>query len=513
LPEIERAAVGLCGRSGPDAIVTEARIAQPTAALRRGPVLAACMMATFMVAVEGSIVGTAMPTIVAELGGFHLFSWVFAAYLLSQAVTVPIYGRLADLYGRKRVFFAGAALFLVSSAACGFAWGMLPLIVFRTLQGIGAGAVQPIAYTIAGDIYTPAERARVQGFLSGMFGLAAVTGPALGAFLVERGSWPAVFWINLPIGAAAITMLALFLDERVERQHRPIDFPGSLLLMIGAGALMVALVQARGLPGSVLIALVVGGLLALVALIAHERQAIEPMVPLALWGRRIIAISNLGALTIGAMMMGVTAFLPTYVQGAMGRSAGVAGAAMSMMSISWTFSSIAAGRLMVRTSYRAAALAGALLLVAGSATLIALEPSRGPLWAGAGALLMGLGMGFCNTTFVVSAQAGVTWRERGAATSSVLFMRTVGQSLGAGLFGGLLNYGLYRPGADVGDLIERLMEPGRRSALDPAEIARLTDAIAGALHGVYLIVGLLALVALVLPLWIPASLSPRQPAP
>jgi MFS family permease len=317
-----------------------------------------------------------------------------------------------------------------------------------------------------------------------------------------------VFWINLPIGAAAITMLALFLDERIEKQRRPIDFPGSLLLMVGAGALMVALVQARGLSSSVLGALVVGGLLALVALIAHERRTIEPMVPLALWGRRIIAISNLGALTIGMMMMGVTAFLPTYVQGAMGRSAGVAGAAMSMMSFSWTFSSIAAGRLMVRTSYRMAALAGALLLIAGSAMLIALEPTRGPLWAGGGALLMGLGMGFCNTTFVVSAQAGVTWRERGAATSSVLFMRTVGQSLGAGLFGGLLNYGLYRPGTDVGDLIERLMEPGRRSALDPAEIARLTDAIAGALHGVYLIVGLLAVVALILPLWIPADLSP-----
>ena len=493
--------------------MTAARIAQPTAAPRRGAVLAACMMATFMVAVENSIVGTAMPTIVAELGGFHLFSWVFAAYLLSQAVTVPIYGRLADLYGRKRVFFAGAALFLVSSAACGLAWGMLPLIVFRTLQGLGAGALQPVAYTIVGDIYNSAERARIQGWLSGVFGLAAVIGPALGAFLVEHGSWPAVFWVNLPIGAVAVTMLALFLDERTVPHRRPIDFPGSVLLMIGAGALMLALVQARSLPAAALAGLLVVGLAALVALIAHERHAIDPMVPLALWGRRIIAISNLGALIIGAVMMGVIAFLPTYVQGAMGRSAGVAGAAMGAMSISWTFSSFAAGRLMVRTSYRAAALVGALLLIAGSLFLIALEPARGPLWAAAGAFLMGLGMGFCNTAFLVSAQANVAWRERGAATSSVLFMRTVGQSLGAGLFGALLNYSLYRPGADVGDLVDRLMEPARRSTLDPAEIARLTDAIAGALHGVYLIVGLLALIALVLPLWIPASLSPRQPAP
>src|SRR5271170_6068572 len=238
--------------------MTEAGIAQPMAAPRRGPILAACMMATFMVAVENSIVGTAMPTIAAELGGFHLFSWVFAAYLLSQAVTMPIYGRLADLYGRKRVFFAGAGLFLVSSAACGFAWGMLPLIVFRTLQGLGAGALEPIAYTIAGDIYTPAERARIQGWLSGVFGVAAVAGPALGAFLVEHGSWPAVFWINLPIGVAAIAMLVLFFGERTIPQRRPIDFPGSLLLMVGAGALMLALVQARNLSGAVLGALVIG---------------------------------------------------------------------------------------------------------------------------------------------------------------------------------------------------------------------------------------------------------------
>jgi EmrB/QacA subfamily drug resistance transporter len=470
------------------------------------------MMATFMVAVEGSIVGTAMPTIVAELGGFHLFTWVFAAYLLSQAVTVPIYGRLADIYGRKRVFFAGAGLFLVSSTLCGFAWGMVPLIVFRVLQGLGAGAVQPIAYTIAGDIYTPAERARVQGWLSGVFGIAAVIGPALGAFLVEHGSWPAVFWLNLPIGAAAIAMLALFLGEHPAPQRRAIDYPGSLLLMIGAGALMLALMQAGNIDGSVTAALLIGGMLALIALFAHERRAIAPMVPLALWRRRIIAVSNLGALTIGAAMMGVTAFLPTYVQGAMGRSAGVAGATMAMMSISWSFSAIGGGRLMVRTTYRTAALCGAVMLLCGSAILIALEPARGPLWAGAGALFMGLGMGFCNTAFVVAAQASVTYGERGAATSSVLFMRTVGQSLGAGLFGALLNFSLFREQPDIGNMVDRLMEPSLRQGLGAAEIARLTDAIAHALHNVYLIVGLLALIALILPFWIPADMSPRQDA-
>src|ERR1700742_541729 len=178
-------------------------------------VLAAAMMATFMAAVESTIVATAMPTIVADLGDFHLFSWVFAAYLLTQAVSVPIYGRLADLYGRKRMFYLGAGLFLAGSILCGFAWGMLPLIAFRFIQGIGAGAVQPIAYVIVADIYTPSERARVQGLLTSMFGIAAVIGPTLGGFIVQHLSWSFIFWINVPIGAIAITMLAVHFHEPV----------------------------------------------------------------------------------------------------------------------------------------------------------------------------------------------------------------------------------------------------------------------------------------------------------
>jgi len=490
--------------------MTQGGPAEHAALPRRGLILAACMMATFMVAIESSIVGTALPTIVAELGGFRLFSWVFAASLLAQAVTVPIYGRLADLYGRKRVFFAGAAVFLVGSILSGCAWGMVPLVLFRAVQGLGAGALQPIAYTIAADIYTPAERARVQGWLSGVFGVAGVFGPALGAFLVEHGSWRAVFWINVPIGIAAIAMLARLLPEQAETRRHQIDYLGSALLMLGAGAVMVALVQFRSLDSVTLALLAGGGLLALGVLVVHERRAPEPMVPLALWGRRIIAVGNLGALTIGAIMMGPIAFLPTYVQGAMGYGPAAAGSVIAAMSISWAFASVAAGRLMVRTSYRRAAQVGAVMLVAGSAVLIALEPARGPLWAGTGAFLIGIGMGYCNTAFVVSVQASVAWRERGVATSSVLFMRTVGQSLGAALFGALFNFGLYGRIGEVGDAVDRLMEPTLRRSLDAVEIARLVEAIGDSLHGVYLIVGVLSVIALVLPLWMPSGFGPRQ---
>src|SRR5437667_7999662 len=232
------------------------------------------MMAIFMAAIDLSIVATATPTIVAELGGFHLFSWTFAAYLLAQAVTIPIYGRLADLYGRKRVFFAGAGLFLVGSTLCGLAWGMVPLILFRALQGAGAGAIQPIATTIVGDIYQPTERARVQGYISGVFGVAAVIGPMLGAFFVEHGSWSLVFWINLPIGAVTFAMFGLFLQERQAPRRRRIDYFGSALMIFGAGALMLALVQVGNSGEAATIsALAAGGVVSLTALALHERGA------------------------------------------------------------------------------------------------------------------------------------------------------------------------------------------------------------------------------------------------
>jgi len=470
------------------------------------------MMATFMAAMESSIVATAMPTIVAELGGFHLFSWAFAAYLLPQAVTIPIYGRLADLYGRKRVFFAGAGLFLFASTLCGLAWGMLPLALFRALQGAGAGAIQPIAITIIGDIYQPTERARVQGYISGVFGVAAIIGPMLGAFLVEHVTWSLVFWINLPIGAVTFLMFGLFLHEgQAPRRHR-IDYLGSALMMFGAGALMLALVQVGNSGEMATIAsLAAGGVVALLALAAHERGAAEPILPLKLWRDRVIAVGSLSGFTGGMVMMSINAFLPLYVQGAMGRSPAAAGLALGAASVSWTFASVAAGRLMIRTSYRLSASIGGLFLVAGSLVLILLTPASGLFWAGSGAFMLGVGMGFCNTAFIVSTQASVGWSDRGMATSSTMFMRIVGQSVGAAVFGAILNFGVYRLLPNAGDAVNRLMSPAARQTLGAGDIERLTEAVGSSLHVVYMIAGLVALISLVLAMALPARLSPTRP--
>jgi EmrB/QacA subfamily drug resistance transporter len=481
---------------------------------RRSLILMAAMLGIFMASVESTIVATAMPTIVADLGGFRLFSWVFAAYLLAQAVTIPIYGRLADLYGRKRVFFAGASLFLAASVLCGLARSMAVLVVFRALQGAGAGALQPIATTIVGDIYTPAERARVQGYLSGVFGVAALIGPPLGGFLVERASWSFVFWVNLPIGAAAFLMLGLCFRERVQRRPHRIDYLGSALLAGSVGALMLALVQASEIGAAGAAALALTGGLGLSALLAHESRTPEPIFPLTIWRHRVIALGNLGGFSNGALIMALSGFLPTYIQGAMGASPTIAGMASAASSVSWAFAAAAAGRLIVRSSYRVSAVFGGCWLITGTLMLITLEPQRGVLWAAAGALLIGVGMGFTITAFVVSIQASVGWGERGAATSSFMFMRIVGQSMGAALFGAALNFGLTQRGADTG-AISRLMEPALRHALGTAELARLVAVIAGSLHLVYILAGLLAAATLACAAGLPRALRPthHQPSP
>ncbi len=481
---------------------------------RRGLMLAAALMAIFMPAVEASIVATALPTIIGDLGGFHLFSWVFAVPLLTQAVTIPLYGRLADLYGRKRVFFVGTAIFLIGTALCGFARSMVVLILFRALQGVGAGAIQLIAVTIIGDIYTPAERARIQGFSSAVWGFAAVIGPALSAFLVEYVHWSVVFWVNIPVGVVSIAMFALFLHERVERREHRIDYLGGVLLVVGVGALMLALVEAMTLDRSTIAALVALGLGALAWLLFHEQRTAEPMLPLALWRRRVVTLANLGSFGAVATNMAVSVLLPIYVQGVMGGSPGVAGFVVGTASVSWMFASFAAGRLMIRTSYRLTAAIGGASLVAGCAVLLVMEPSAGALWPAAGSFLIGIGMGFCNTTFLVSIQGDVEFHERGAATGSQMFMRMIGMSLGAALFGAIVNFGVHQrlPGAD--DAVNHLLDSASRQGLGVGEIARLADAVALSVHDACLVAALIAALTLVVAIAYPRGLSPvRTPIP
>jgi EmrB/QacA subfamily drug resistance transporter len=472
--------------------------------MRRRLVTAACMMSAFMVAIEVTIVATAMPTIVAQLGNFGWFTWVFAAYILTSAVTAPVYGRFADLYGRKRAYYVGAALFLIGSTLCGFASGMGWLIAFRTLQGLGAGALQPLTITILGDMYRGEARARAQAWQSSVWGLAAIAGPIAGAFIVEHLSWSIIFWINVPIGIITLAMLGLLFHEPKTRREHRIDYMGSALLMLGTGAILLALIQANDLPPVWFIGLLVLGACLLFALFVNERYSGEPIVPYALWHVRSVVLTNLGAFCIGIVLSCTTLFLPAYVQGVLGYGARIAGLVYSAQALAWSVASVLAARIMARTNFRVAAVCGGVLLIAG-ALLMAMSTTVYSVTSGA--IVVGIGMGLCNTTFIVACQAEIGWENRGAAVSSNLFLRSVGMAIGAGIGGAVINFAIARAAPGSGDTVRQLLTPATRAQLPDAVIAQLADAIGRALQDVYLTSALAAALALAFGLALPAALS------
>ncbi|MFE8703501.1 MDR family MFS transporter [Cytobacillus sp. FJAT-54145] len=482
---------------------------------KRPFVLAAVMLAMFMAAIEATIVATAMPAIVGDLGGFSQYSWVFSAYLLMNAVTVLIYGKLSDLFGRKPIITFGIIIFLVGSILCGFAESMTMLIIFRFIQGFGAGAVMPIASTIVGDIYTKEERAKIQGYLSSVWGISAVMGPALGGLLVEFVSWRYVFWINIPLGILAIIVLWMYLHEDVEKKKHEIDYPGAILLTISIATLMVVLVEGgvnwawTSLPT---ISLFLVSMIALVFFVLQERKAAEPMMPFTIWKERSIFIANMTSLTTGVMLIGISSFLPAFVQGVMERSPIVAGFTLTTMSIGWPIAATVAGKLLLRVGYRTTSLIGGVSLIVGSILFVTLSPEAGPIWAAVASFFVGIGMGLTTTSFIVSIQSTVSWQQRGVATAANMFMRNLGSTIGAALLGGILNSQIksyiQSKGEEVPedltlDSANILLNEEQRAALPEGIKDVLQDGLTVSLQSVYIAVLIFAIISFVLIVFLP----------
>ena len=469
------------------------------------------MMASFVAAVEVTIIATAMPTIVGALGDFELFSWVFTAYLLTQGVTVPIYGRLCDFYGRKRMLYFGILFFVIGSVLCGFAWNMVSLIAFRVVQGFGGGSLATVSQTIVSDLYPPPERAKVQGYISTTFATSALVGPVLGAFIVAHLSWQWVFWINVPLCFVTVAMLAATFHEHIEFRPHQIDYLGSALMALATGLLMYALTRAATLSLAMIVTLLVGAAAAAALLLIQERRAREPMLPLDIWRNRMVIYGNCASGSLGAAQMAITAFLPAFIQGVLGESAFLAGLALTAMSVAWPTGGFIAGRSLLTISYRKSSSLGSIVLIAGSVMLALLSPGLGAYWAIGSAFVVGLGMGLTNMGFFVGIQSSVDWHQRGVVTSSYNYSRIIGQSLGAAVFGGIVNAALagQAGGSDVGS---RLLEPALRETMSAAELAPLMDAFAGALHHIYEINVVLAFLTLVSALALPRGLSLRGQA-
>nr|WP_082589560.1 MDR family MFS transporter [Tetrasphaera sp. Soil756] len=402
------------------------------------------MLSTGLVAIDATILATAVPAVVRDLGGLTQFPWLFSIYVLAQAVSVPVYGKIADLYGRKTVMLVGIGLFVVGSLLCGAAWSMGSLIAFRALQGLGAGAIQPIGMTIVGDIYSVAERATVQGYIASVWAVASLVGPTLGGVFSEALTWRWIFFVNLPLGLAAAWMLwRRFSETPRPAAARPrIDYAGTVLLLLGTVALLVALLEGGVLWGwasPVSIGLFVGSVVLLVAFVVVERRAAEPVLPLWVFRHRVVGGAMLVSLVVGVMLLGLTSYVPLYAQGVLGTGAIVAGFALAAMTIGWPISASASGRLYLRLGFRSTMLIGSVLAVIGSGILLLVRPSSS-VWLLAGAcLVLGLGFGFVASPSLVAAQSAVAWNERGVATGASIFARSVGSAVGVAAFGAVAN--------------------------------------------------------------------------
>ncbi len=452
------------------------------------------MAALAVAALDSTVVGTAMPTIIGQLGGLSEYAWVFSAYLLASTTTVPLYAKLADIHGRKPVFLIGLALFVAGSALCGLASSMWMLIAFRTVQGLGAGAVQPISFTIAGDIFEPRQRARMQGFFSGVWGVAAIIGPAIGGLITSTVGWPWVFELNIPVGLLAAAIIGLRLHERLERRSHAIDWAGAALLSGSVVLLLLAVSEGGQLFGwvSAPFAAMLLGAVALFWLFArHSRAVAEPLVDLDLLSVPIIRAGLMIGTLAGIVMFGLTTFVPPLVQGVQGGTAVEAGAVVAAMSIGWPVGSVIAGRLLHRVGARPFVLLGSLLILLGSVavTQATVHPSLG--FETVAVAVVGLGMGFSSTVLLIMVQGAVPWQRRATATGLVQFSRTIGGSVGVGVMGGIL-------AAFVGTASSAILDPIGRAQLSPAQLAAGRDALESGLVVVYWLMAAAAAAALLM---------------
>jgi MFS family permease len=410
----------------------------------RGPILIAVMLSTGLVAIDSTVIATAVPSVVRDLGGFAQFPWLFSIYLLAQAVAVPIYGKLADLFGRKPIMFVGIGLFFLGSALCGVAWSMPALIAFRAIQGLGAGAVQPMALTIVGDVWSLEERGTIQGYIASVWGVSAVVGPTIGGVFSEYVSWRWIFFVNIPLCLIAAALMRRF-HERVQRRDHVLDIAGAGLLTVGCTLLILGLLEGghawpwRSVPGIGVIAV---GVALLVAFVLVERRAAEPVVPLWVFRRRVLVTCNLVAAGVGAALLGLTSYVPTFVQGVLGAGPLVAGFTLGMLSIGWPITASQSGRAYLRIGFRNTALIGSGAVLLGASLMTLVGQGSSLALVGGAAFGVGAGFGWVAAPSLIAAQSTVEWAERGVVTGANMFSRSIGSAVGVAVFGAIANASL-----------------------------------------------------------------------
>ena len=481
----------------------DAAPAEPETGTRLHVVIGALMLSLLLAALDATIVATALPTIVGDLGGLDQYSWVVTAYLLTFTVSTPLYGKLGDLYGRKRLFQAAIVIFLVGSALSGQSRNMTELILFRGLQGLGGGGLMVGSQAIIGDVVSPRERGRYQGYFGAVFGLASVAGPLVGGFLTDKVDWRWVFYVNLPIGLIALAAVAVALKAPTERVHHKIDYLGSVLMAGGVSSLILITTWGGneydwGSP--TIVGLAVAAVVLLALFIRVESRAAEPLMPLHLFHNSVFVVSCVIALTVGAALYGATTYLPQYQQVVRGESATSSGLQLIPLMGGVVFSSLIVGQLISRTGrYRIYPIAGTAVMAIGLLLLSQIGVDTGSVELGLYMLLLGVGIGLVMQMLVLVAQNSVDMRDLGTATSTASFARSIGGSFGVALLGSIFNTA-FANNQEAAGLAEFTGDPTQLSQLAESVRGPYLQAYADALDTVFLAGVPLALVAFVFAL-------------
>jgi EmrB/QacA subfamily drug resistance transporter len=497
---------------------------EQAASPKRNLAVAGVMLVIFLFAIDATIVSTAMPTIVARLGGLELYSWVFSIYMLTSALTTPLFGKLSDLYSRRRLMLIGVGIFVVGSTLCGAAHTMETLVLFRAIQGLGGGAIYALSFIIVGVLFSPEQRAKMQGIISGIWGVASVLGPLAGGIIVEHWHWRWAFFVNLPISAVAVGFIAVGLKETgYERRAHKLDIAGILILFAALLLLFYALshsAEAARAIDPMLLALLFTALVFLIMFYFIERRAPEPVIPLDLFDITIFKTAGAVA-TLAAMgVFGAISYLPLYLQGVTGLTASRAGMVLLFLSVAWTAGSLIAGQAMNRIGYRAVAVTGMVCMLIGYSFFVFFRDELTVLWVITSATLIGTGMGLANLTTLVAVQNSVPHQRIGVATSTIMLFRTFGGAFAVSLMGTILLHRMHRglrnlSGSGVSEALldklahpQNLLEPATRAQIPSEVLPRLIATLGDALWYAFVAGFLLMVVGTALSF----LMSPNTPA-
>ena len=470
---------------------------------RRWIVVIGVMTGMAIAALEATVVGTAMPTVIASLGGINHYSWVFSAYLVTSTVTVPVWGKLSDLYGRRLLYQIGIGVFLLGTLLSGLSGSMAQLIIFRAIQGLGAGALVPLGMTIIGDAFTLEERAKMQAYFSGVWGLSSVVGPVIGGFITDQISWRWVFFVNLPIGILAAIIIGFALKEPKVTQKPKIDYWGAISLMAAISLLMLGMVEGGNSLATLFsvenLLILGGGVLLLVLFVLVEQRAADPIIPFKLFENKTVFVAVVAGFLGGIAMFGAISFIPLFAQGALGMTATEAGSLLTPLMLSWVSMSVVGGRLLLKIGYRTITITGFLVLTGGFALLSMFPRDASHLRLYLNLIMIGAGLGLTMLTLLIAVQQAVERSQLGIATSMNQFSRAIGGAFGVAIMGAVLTGSLagnLQRASDAGQISAQeasafasnpndLIDPTARARLSNETLTVLQSSMAGAVHTVF----------------------------